>query len=302
MVDSEKSKKFGASSTAEEVTAGVDLSGKNWLVTGCRSGLGRETLRVLSLRGAHVFAATRRQAQAEQCIDALGVQATALGCDLSDLSAVQALTRSLKEKGTVLDGIITNAGVMAIPTLEQKNGIEMQLYTNHIGHFLLVTELLECLSAKARVVVLSSGAYRMAGDKGLDLQNLSGEQDYDPWRMYGRSKLANLIFAKSLARRFSASGSQQLANAVHPGVIETELARHVPQKEAMFEKMRAQVKTVAQGAATQCYVATRPELAKVSGRYFSDCQAQTTTAITEEEPLAEELWARSEEIVARYRS
>ncbi len=143
-------------------------------------------------------------------------------------------------------------------------------------------------------MVLSSGAHHRA--EGLELDNLSGERDYHPWRMYGRSKLANIHFARSLAQRFS--GTRRTANAIHPGVIATNLARHVPNPEAMFERMRPQMKTIPQGAATQCLVATHPGLAEVSGEYFSDCRATPPSSHATDDALAAALWERTEQLIA----
>jgi NAD(P)-dependent dehydrogenase (short-subunit alcohol dehydrogenase family) len=289
---------YGFSSTAEEVTAGVDLTGSTWLVTGCNSGLGQETARVLALRGAHVIGAARTEDRAAGALNALGIDGTPLACELSDLASVRAAVASVKALGRPLAGIVANAGIMALPELRQQHGIELQLYTNHVGHFVLVTGLLDQLTDDGRVVVLSSAAHEMAKE-GLELDNLSGERDYHPWRQYGRSKLANIQFARSLARRFGAEGSKRTANALHPGVIATNLARHVPDAEGMFERMRPRMKTVEQGAATQCYVAARPELASVSGRYFSDCAEAETLAAALDDAQGDALWAATEEIVAR---
>ncbi len=293
-----KDTQFSAKSTAEEVTAGLDLHGATWLVTGCNSGLGRETTRVLGMRGAHVIGTARTDAKAQETFRTLGIEGTPIACELADFASVQSAVQAIHATGRPLDGIIANAGIMAVATLEQAYGYELQFFVNHVGHFALVTGLLERLSEAARVVVLSSGAYRMAGEQGLDLENLSGAKDYDPWRMYGRSKLANILFTRELSRRFSLENGRKTANCLHPGVIETKLARHVPDREAMFDKMRAQVKTVAQGAATQCFVATRPELATTSGCYFSDCQRKSLAADAKDDRLAEALWKRSEAIVA----
>jgi len=287
---------FSAQSTAEDVTAGVDLTGRTFVVTGCNSGLGYETARVLGLRGARVIGLARSEAKANAALHTLGLEGRAVACDLADLKSVQAAVAQLRSE-PVIHGIIANAGVMALPELEQVAGYERQFFTNHIGHFLLVTGLLGQLSDDGRVVMLSSGAHRMAPPAGVELDNLSGERDYDPWKTYGQSKLANLLFARSLARKFKGSG--RTANAVHPGVIDTNLGRHVVNKEAMYERYKNILKTTPQGAATQVYVATHPTLADVSGQYFSDCDvAKIGHAHALDNGLADRLWKRSEAIVA----
>ncbi|MEZ4323235.1 MAG: SDR family oxidoreductase [Myxococcota bacterium] len=285
---------YGFHSTAEEVTAGADLSGQRWLVTGVSSGLGYETARVLALRGATVIGAARTEAKAQAALSQLGIPGVPVACELSEPDTVRSAVERVRGEGP-LAGIIANAGIMALPTLQQKNGIELQLYTNHVGHFLLVTGLLDRLTDDGRVVMLSSGAHFMA-KRGLELDNLSGERDYDAWRMYGRSKLANILFARSLAKRFEGTG--RTANAVHPGVIRTNLARHMDDAEALFESIKNRMKTVEQGAATQCYVAVNPEARPISGEYFSDCGVADTLPEAKDDELAEALWNRTVELLA----
>ena len=133
---------FGFDSTAEQVTDGVDLSGRTYLVTGSNSGLGYETARVLALRGARILAAARTTAKAQSAIDELGIDGVAIACDLSDLASVRSAVEQVRKQGP-LDGIIANAGVMALPELRQANGYELQFYTNHVGHFALVTGVVD---------------------------------------------------------------------------------------------------------------------------------------------------------------
>jgi NAD(P)-dependent dehydrogenase (short-subunit alcohol dehydrogenase family) len=289
---------FGFDSTAEEVTEGLDLGGTTWLVTGCNSGLGYESARVLAMRGAHLVAAARTREKAAAALAELGVDGLPVACELSDLDSVRAAVATVRSNAGRLDGILANAGIMALPKLEQRNGVELQFLTNHVGHFVLVTGLLDRLTDQARVVMLSSAAHTMAAERGLELDNLSGESDYHPWRMYGRSKLANILFARSLSTRFRAQGSKATANALHPGVIQTNLARHVENAEGMFARMKLQLKTVPQGAATQCFVATHPSLEGVSGCYFSDCAVKEAIPQATDDALAEALWTATERIVA----
>jgi len=285
---------FGATSTAEEVTRGIDLSGRTWVITGVNSGLGYESARVLALRGARIIGLARTKEKADDALRALSIDGVGVACELSDLSSVRAAVETVQELGA-LDGIMANAGIMALPELRQQHGYELQFFTNHVGHFVLVTGLLDSLTDDGRVVILSSGAHAFA-ENGIEFDNLAGKRDYKPWRMYGISKLANVLFARSLTARFS--GTMRTANSLHPGVIETNLGRHVPDREGMYERLRPRMKSIPQGAATQCYVATRPELAGVSGRYFSDCAEADTIAAGTDDAMAEQLWTVTEEIVA----
>ncbi|HEY3252543.1 MAG TPA: SDR family oxidoreductase [Polyangiaceae bacterium] len=292
---------YGYGTTAEVVTQGVALKGKNFLVTGSTSGLGVETVRVLAQRGARVFASGRSK---EKVVNALGRMSglvVPLECELSDPKSVRACVLAVKSDGKKLDGIIANAGIMALPTLELVHGYERQFFTNHIGHFLLVTELLDTLTERARVVMLSSGAHTMAPKAGIEFDNLAGQRSYAPWAAYGQSKLANLLFAKQLAKRLLSAGSAVTANSVHPGVIVSGLQRTMPavQRLGMAIISPIALKSIAEGAATQVYVATRPELEGVSGEYFADCNIAQPSARGRDAELAERLWQESEQIVAR---
>jgi NAD(P)-dependent dehydrogenase (short-subunit alcohol dehydrogenase family) len=221
-----------------------------------------------------------------------------LACDLADPHSVRACVATLKQLALPLDAIICNAGIMALPKLEQAFGYELQFFTNHIGHFLLVTESLELLGEQGRVVVLSSAAHRHTPKAGIDFDNLSGERAYVPWEAYGQSKLANVLFTKQLAKRLAGTG--RTANAVHPGVIPSPLARHLPAvARAVYTSVGPLfLKDVPRGAATQCYVATHPTLAGVSGEYFADCNLKQPSAHALDEVLAQRLWNESERIVA----
>lgn len=289
---------FGFESTAEQVTEGIDLSGTQWLVTGCNSGIGLETARVLALRGAHVIGAARTAEKAQAALEGIGVAGTPLECELSSPRSVREAVETLKRRSTPLSGIVANAGIMALPEAQQAFGVELQLYTNHFGHFALVTGLVELLTERARVVVVSSAAHRYAAARGLELDNLDGSREYDAWRMYGRSKLANILFARSLARRFAADGAGRTAFSLHPGVIRTNLTRHIADVDALLAPMRPNMKSIPQGAATTLFVATRPEVEADSGKYFSDCAVAKTIPQGTDDGLADALWALSEERAA----
>ena len=297
---------FGYGSTAEDVTQGLSLAGKTYLVTGCNSGLGLETMRVLALRGAHVVGAARSEEKAKAAgasVTGAGVsgKATGVACELSEPASVRACVAAVKASGVQLDGIICNAGIMALPKLNQAHGYELQFFTNHIGHFILVTGLLDSLADNGRVVMLSSAAHLAAPKEGIQFDNLSGEKEYKPWAAYGQSKLANLLFAKSLARKLAGTG--KVANAVHPGVINTNLGRHLGIPAAV-EKLGYGVanalflKTIPQGAATECYVAVNPGAARISGEYFADSNIKEPRADAKDPALADKLWDVSEKIVA----
>lgn len=288
---------FGYSTTAEEVTEGIDLSGRTMLLTGCTSGIGLETLRVLTKRGAHVIAAARTVEKAQAAGDQVGGQTTAVACELSEPASVLECVRQVKAIGRALDAIICNAGIMALPKLNQKHGYELQFLTNHIGHFILVTSLVENLADDGRVVIVSSDAHNGTYPEGIQFDNLSGEREYGPWKSYGQSKLANLLFANQLAKRFEGTG--KIANSLHPGVIHTKLTRNMNPIAGMAMSIAAPLvlKSIPQGAATECYAATHPSMAGVAGKYLADCNESLSSRHGRDPAMAEKLWEASERIV-----
>ncbi len=292
---------FGRGSTAEEVTAGLSLSGKTFLVTGCNSGLGLETARVLAMRGGRVFGTARTAERANTALAPLGGSTRGFECELSDPISVRGSVPAVKSAldGAKVDALICNASIMALPRCEKAFGLEMQFLANHIGHFLLVTGLLDALAEDGRVVVVSSRAHMGAPPGGIEFDNLSGDRDYTPWKAYGQSKIANLLFARELARRFE--GTKQTANSVHPGGRFTNVSRHMTSGvRSIFWGLGGPfMRDVGQGAATQCYVAVHPAAAAVSGKYFADCNVAEPREDGTDAATAAKLWTVSEEIVAR---
>ncbi len=289
---------FGASSTAEMVTEGVDLSGKTFLVTGCNSGLGLETSRVLLKRGATVVGAARTEDKAREALAPLGGKSIPVACELSEPASVRAAVVAVAERAPRLDGLIANAGIMALPERHLKYGYELQFFTNHIGHFMLVTGLLGHLTPAARLVILSSSAHQRTYPEGIRFDDLAAERGYTAWGAYGQSKLANMLFARELARRLPAG---QTVNAVHPGVIATNLSRHMSSfVQATFSGLGNLffLKSAPQGAATQCFVAVNEGAAGISGEYWADCNLSGCSAHGTDMAMASALWKKTEEIVA----
>ncbi len=295
---------FGANSTAEEVTEGIDLSGKTALVTGCNSGIGYETMRVLALRGANVFGSGRTLKKATDACNSVTGHTTPVVIELTDLNSVVAAAESIEAQTSSIDILICNAGIMELPKLEQVNGIEKQFFVNHLGHFVLVNRLLSTVinAPQGRIVSVSSGAaIRQAPEAGIEFDNLSGEKHYDPGKAYGQSKLANVLFTLELSRRLQETNAT--ANALRPGVIPTNLGRHMPQWKVWTLKNLGKpfTKTIPQGAATTCYVATNPALDKISGYFFNHCNPQRQGGYTEDFNMAARLWQVSEELTGDYR-
>jgi NAD(P)-dependent dehydrogenase (short-subunit alcohol dehydrogenase family) len=290
---------FGAKSTAEEVTEGLDLGGQTALVTGANSGLGLETMRVLALRGAHVVGTARTLEKAREACASVSGRTTPVALELTDFDSVVACAGEVARLGVPLDMLVCNAGVMEIPALEQVRGLEKHFVTNHLGHFLLTVRLLPQVvaAAEGRVVVVSSGsAYRDAPEAGIEFDNLSGERGYEPRRAYGHSKLANVLFARALSRRLK--GTAATANSLQPGVIMTNLGRYLPWYQVLTARLFgwAFMKTLGQGAATQVYCATWPGLAGVTAQFFRDCNPIVPPGHLGDDAMAERLWQVSEEL------
>ncbi len=267
---------FGAQSTAEEVIAGIDLTGKRAIVTGGSSGIGVETARALAGAGAEVTLAVRNLEAGVRTAGDI-VASTGRGevlvspLDLADPRSVAAFTANWDGP---LHLLINNAGVMALPGLQlTSRGWEMQLATNHLGHFGLALGLHDALAAAgdARIVSLSSRGHLRSPVIFDDLNFTS--RRYDPWLAYGQSKTANVLFAVEATKRWASDGIT--VNAVHPGAIAaTSLSRHMDPRElaGLRTSGRFNYKTIEQGAATSVLVATSPLLVSVGGRYFEDGQ------------------------------
>ena len=288
---------FGYGSTAEQVTEGLSLAGQTILVTGCNSGIGQETCRVLALRGALVLGTARTKEKAAAACATFPGKAIGYACELSDPSSIRGCVAAVKADGHRLDSIICNAGVMMLPKLQKSHGYEMQFFTNYIGHFMLVTGLLEQLKEKGRVVTLSSEGHRSAPVGGIDFDNLSGDKGYKPLAAYGQSKIALLLFAKELQRRFSGTG--KTAYAVHPGVVDTNLGRNLgPVLRAVFAAVgHIFLKSVGEGAATEVFAAVSPKALSLAGNYLADSNVKKSRADAEDVALATRLWTESKKIV-----
>jgi NAD(P)-dependent dehydrogenase (short-subunit alcohol dehydrogenase family) len=305
-----------ATSTTDDVLAGTDLRGKRVFVTGTSAGLGIETARALAARGAHVIGAARDLDKARRATESVRAAAAASGggfelvaLDLASLASVRTCADSLVAARRPLDAIIANAGVMACPQGRTTDGFETQFGTNHLGHFVLVNRLVPLLRAGARIVILSSAAHRFS-DVDLDDPGFA-RTEYHPFVAYGRSKTANALYAVALDRRLAARGIR--ATSVHPGVIQTELGRHMtPELIAQImpagsDQAAFQFKTVPQGAATSVWSGFVVPADAVGGRYCEDCHVAAVTddpaarsgvrAYALDPARADALWAKSEALV-----
>ncbi|HKJ25766.1 MAG TPA: oxidoreductase [Myxococcota bacterium] len=307
---------FGHDTTTDEVLEGIDLAGKLALVTGGTSGLGAETARALAARGARVVLTARDVAKGEAVAKDIrestgnpAVEVEAL--ELDSLASIRAFAERFLAKHDALHLLVNNAGVMASPESKTQDGFELQLGTNHLGHFLMTNLLAPALlrGAPARVVAVSSRGHFQSPVRFDDLA--FEKQPYDKWLAYGQSKTANVLFAVELERRLGGRGVH--ANAIHPGVIMTELSRHMQQEDYEHIRQRSggqlKLKPVEAGAATQVYAATAPELEGRGGLYLEDCHVaevddapealQGVRSYALDPEAAKRLWTVSEELVGQ---
>jgi NAD(P)-dependent dehydrogenase (short-subunit alcohol dehydrogenase family) len=266
---------FGAQSTAAEVAADVDLTGKRVIVTGGASGIGIETARALAGRGGEVTIAVRNTEAGARVAAEIDGDVRVAPLELTELDSVRAFVDAWDGP---LDVLVNNAGVMAIQRLELTDrGLETQFAANHLGHFALAVGLHEALAAaegEARIVSVSSRGH-LASPVVFEDINFE-RREYTPFGAYGQSKTANVLFAVGATDRWADDGIY--ANALMPGGIATNLQRHVgedfiarwlAEQERNGNQMR--LKTPEQGAATSVLVATSPLLDGIGGRYFEDC-------------------------------
>ncbi|MFF2160232.1 SDR family NAD(P)-dependent oxidoreductase [Streptomyces sp. NPDC058175] len=266
---------FGARSTADDVLEGIDLTGRLALVTGGYSGIGIETTRALTKAGARVVVPARRVGAAQENLAGIdGVEVAEL--DLGDLDSVRAFAAGFLATGRPLDIVIDSAGIMACPETRVGPGWEAQFATNHLGHFALVNRLWPVIEpGGARVVSVSSTGHHASPVRWDDVHWRNG---YDKWEAYGQAKTANALFAVELDRLGRDRGVR--AFSLHPGGILTPLQRHLPKQE-MVERgwidedgnllYPEAFKTPQQGAATQVWAATSPQLNGMGGVYLEDC-------------------------------
>jgi NAD(P)-dependent dehydrogenase (short-subunit alcohol dehydrogenase family) len=290
-----------------------DQAGRRVIVTGANSGLGFETALALAAHGAEVTLAVRDTTKGDAAAEAIQTRAPQASLevrrlDLADLSSVDEfawLWREAHPDG--LDLLINNAGIMAIPRRETADGFEMQLGTNHLGHFALTGRLIDAMRPHGRVVTVSSQAHRMGR---MDFDDLMGERKYGAWRAYGQSKLANLLFTRELAERLQRAESSVAAAAAHPGYASTHLQAVGPEmrgqgwmNSVMGVANKVLAQSAAMGALPTLYAATSPEVR--SGDYvgpdgFGEQRGHPKlvgmTDSARDDEVAERLWSVSEEL------
>jgi WW domain-containing oxidoreductase len=284
---------FGRRSTADHVLAGIDLTGRHIIVTGCNSGLGRETMNAFAANGASVIGMARTIESASRACAQASPGCIPVGCDLSRFDSIAAALDTIRRLSVPLDAIVANAAAANLPSLDVRYGVEMQFLTNHLGHFMLVNGMADLLrDGSARIVMVSSGAsISQTPSEGIMFDNLDGRQFYNPSIFYAQSKLANALYAKELSRRLTARGIA--VNSADPGAARTRI------RKGFFARLFA--KTAAQAAATQALLAASPEASGITGEYWSNCKVSEGNPLLQDVVLARRLWDVSQEILDRQR-
>ncbi len=276
------------------------LDGRTCLVTGATSGIGQETARGLAALGAHVVIVGRDRERAESARKAIieetgNPRVDVLLADLSSLAGIRGLANEFLATYPALHVLVNNAGIVELKRTTTVDGFEKTFAVNHLGYFLLTNLLLPKLraSAPARIVNVASEAHRLGR---IDLADLQSEKRYAAMRVYGTSKLLNILFTVALAERLAGSGVT--ANSLHPGAVATRLGK----QNGGFAKLligllRPFFLTAEQGAANSIFVAASDELADVSGKYFVKQRAVAASHRSQRPGLARRLWVRSAELV-----
>lgn len=277
------------------------LLGKHVVVTGASNGIGLETALGLSRLGASVALVARDRAKGEAALAAVR-EASAGGtpslflADLGSLGQVRRLAGELAGALPRIDVLVNNAGAVHAARKESPDGIELTFAVNHLAPFLLTNQLLPRLraSAPSRVVTVSSEAHRLGP---LDLDDLQARRGYSAMKVYGRSKLANVLFSNELARREAGTGVT--SNSLHPGVVATGFGRNDPGWFRVLVTLgRPFLAAPEKGARTSIHVAAAPELAGVTGRYFKDRREVPPAAFARDDAVQRRLWDLSERLVA----
>lgn len=304
---------FGPKTTADEVLEGIDMTGKTVLITGGTSGLGAETARAMAAVGADVIITARAVAKAADTVSHVNAttnkQIDVEELELGSMASIREFADRINGSGRKIDVLINNAGIMSCPEGKTEDGFETQFGTNHLGHFLMTCLIAPSIKDGGRVVSLSSSGHQISDILYDDLDFT--KSGYDRWISYGQSKTANALFAVELNKRLADRNIE--AFAVHPGGIQTNLARHVNILQMLWFIPRIimggiSMKSVEAGASTQCYAATAPEITGQGGKFLANCRIAPVSPeksrkdsvvwpYAQDAASAKRLWAISEEMV-----
>ncbi|KAI5059365.1 hypothetical protein GOP47_0025684 [Adiantum capillus-veneris] len=302
---------FTSYATAEEVTHGIDASHLTAIITGATSGIGFESARVLAKRGTRVVMAVRNVGSGSKAKELIleetpTAQVLVLELNLSSLQSVHEFYKSFTALNLPLNILINNAGILGGPFKLSSDGLELQFATNYLGHFLLTKLLLEVMvgtvkdmGVEGRIINVASDAHRFGFAGGFQLEKLDDEKSYHAYLTYAKTKLANILHANELSRRLKLEGANVTVNSANPGIVVTRIIRNyrfleivAPFIESLLARLM--LKTIPQGAATQCFLALHPCVNGVSGKYFGNCSYSKRTRSASDPKLAQQLWEFSE--------
>lgn len=288
------------------------LDGKTVIITGANTGIGKETAIDLASRGAKVILACRDVMRAERAATDIMKKSNNQNVvvkilDLASLDSIRKFANNINKSEPKIDILINNAGIMMCPYWKTQDDFEMQFGVNHLGHFLLTNLLLDKIksSAPARIINVSSHAHTQYGSDKLNFDkvfdDLNSEKNYNSLTAYRQSKLANVLFTRELSRRLQ--GTNVTANSLHPGIVNTELTRYLPQSVPLYLRVLIVPlvyllgKTPLQGAQTTIHCAVDESLANVTGKYLSDCAIKEESKAAQDAEAAKKLWEVSEKLV-----
>ena len=281
----------------------ADLSAKTAIITGANSGIGLEAAVELARQGANVVLACRNPNKGEAAKTDIEQRAgngtvTLMSLDLASFASIRGFAKEALDQLPRIDILLNNAGIVARQRTVTVDGFEQTFGVNHLGHFLLTTLLLDRITTtpEARIVTVASHAHKFAGG-GLDFDDLQTERGYKAMRVYGKSKLANIMFTRELARRIADTSAT--ANSVHPGFVASNFGRNDPLGNLAMTLAKPFALSPSKGARTSIYVASDPAVTGVTGKYFYKCAVVEPTSYARDDAAARQLWEISETLVAR---
>ena len=281
----------------------ADLSAKTAIITGANSGIGLEAAVELARQGANVVLACRNPNKGEAAKTDIEQRAgngtvTLMSLDLASFASIRGFAKEALDQLPRIDILLNNAGIVARQRTATVDGFEQTFGVNHLGHFLLTTLLLDRITTtpEARIVTVASHAHKFAGG-GLDFDDLQTERGYKAMRVYGKSKLANIMFTRELARRIADTSAT--ANSVHPGFVASNFGRNDPLGNLAMTLAKPFALSPSKGARTSIYVASDPAVTGVTGKYFYKCAVVEPTSYARDDAAARQLWEISETLVAR---
>jgi len=293
---------YSARSTAEQVTKGVDGTGLVAIVTGASNGIGKETTRVLALRGVHVIMGVRNVKAGEKVKEELlqkipSAKLDVMEIDLNTMVSIRKFAAEFIATGLPLNILVNNAGIMSPPFTLSKDNIEQQFAVNHLGPFLLTNLLLDTIKNTAResgkegrIVNIGSELHKYGYKEGIRFDKINDKASYHPNNAYGQSKLCNTLHCVELTRRFKEEGVNVTANSLHPGLIATNIGQNSSALGFVLGATQYLLKNVSQGAATTCFLALNPKVNGVSGEYFVDSNKSKASSIARDPEVAKKLW------------